>query len=103
MNQDYFSFKVGNVEYWGLDCVEPQAPVGDQLDELKEDLAQVSYGPNVLLDIGWYSSDEDDGNFRVMVILDQDWGAPIFSEACSSWRQLKDAVGRAVSAAVAKM
>ncbi|WP_415773403.1 hypothetical protein [Pseudomonas sp. LB3P38] len=51
-------------------------PLAGQIDSLKEDLLQVEYGAQWLLDVGWYPEFDEAGAFRVAVIKDQDWAHP---------------------------
>ena len=99
MTPDFFSFRDGIVRQWDLGDVDPHRSPAEQAAELKEDLVQVSYGERSLLDIGWYPSFEEDGEFIVSVICDEDWDSPVFSRSCQDWDNLKDLVREAVLAA----
>lgn len=57
-------------------------PYSEQLDALSEDLVQVVYGDNYILDIGWYPERNKDGNFAVQIIGGKDWENPIFKKCC---------------------
>ena len=45
---------------------------------LLEDLLQVSYADNILLDVGGYPEYEENENLVVQVILDKNWDTPIY-------------------------
>lgn len=62
----------------------------------KEDLLQVKFSDNLLLDVGWYGS-EQQGFFRVVMIRDAAWDLPVFSEICTDLPGTIDAVERAVA------
>ena len=62
--------------------------------ELKEDLLQVNFGHNLILDVGWYG-DEQQGCFRVVVIRDGAWEHPVLSETHADFPDTLDAVERA--------
>ena len=50
-----------------------------QLQNLKEDMLQVEYPNDFLLDVGWYPSFDTEGCFQVKIIKDFDWDFPILS------------------------
>lgn len=54
----------------------------EQIDLLKEDMLQVIYDNGYLIDVGWYSEFDEEGNFRVSVIKDYQWDNPILQRSC---------------------
>lgn len=62
--------------------VNKDIPLEEQIDLLKEDLLQVSYDNDYLIDIGWYPEFDEEGNFRVSVIKDYQWDNPILQKSC---------------------
>lgn len=72
---DFFDKKRIDVTFNDFIFDENKA-VKDQLDNLKEDLYQASFG-NHIIDIGWYPSFKQDGKFIISIIKDYDWQAPI--------------------------
>ena len=96
MSPEILSFGCGTVVYWDMANLSVERTPVEQTDRLKEDLAQVSYGQGFVLDLGWYPSFEEDGHFVVVVIRDQDWESPVFSEKCREWPELKATVQRAI-------
>lgn len=56
----------------------------ENLELLKEDLLQASYGAEFLLDVGWYSTSESSGAFKILVIQNYDWERPIFQALSTS-------------------
>ncbi len=81
MQSAEIDWESGHVAYWDLGFLEPLRPLVDQLDGLKEDLAQVSYGERVL-DVGWYPEFSDEGEFVVRVVRGANWDEPLFEESC---------------------
>ena len=77
MRRDEIDWRGGEVVFWDLDLLDALKPLKEQCDLLKEDLAQVTYGP-VILDVGWYPSFAADGGFTVMVVREADWDEPLF-------------------------
>lgn len=57
--------------------IDPNIPLENQVESLKEDLFQVNYADKYLIDIGWYPSFSIEGCFKVMIIKDFDWFNPV--------------------------
>ena len=57
--------------------LDDERALADQIDNLKEDLLQVSLNENLLLDIGWQPSFNINGRFIIQVIEHYDWDSPI--------------------------
>ncbi|MFT3927536.1 MAG: hypothetical protein QM778_33700 [Myxococcales bacterium] len=91
----------GRVEFWDLAFLDPAVPLLDQLADLKEDLAQVRYGTNVLLDVGWFPEFSDDGWFSVRVVVEPDWDEPLFIENHRTVDGLLACLSKATGIAVA--
>lgn len=70
--------------------------VFDDFDEKREDwgedLLQVAYPKNILLDVGFYSGSV----FRVYVIKNNDWENPVFKKSASLLEELLDVIKEAV-------
>ncbi|WEK08955.1 MAG: hypothetical protein P0Y51_28490 [Candidatus Pseudomonas colombiensis] len=79
----------GNIRFDDLSHLTDQ-PLTRQLDALKEDLLQVEYPGQLLLDVGWYPEFDKDGAFRVQVIKDQDWQQPLSSQQARSLAALRE-------------
>ncbi|WP_045120403.1 hypothetical protein [Haliangium ochraceum] len=97
MSPEQFDFEDGTVRHWDLNGLDPARPPSEQAHELKEDLVQVVYEKNMILDIGWYPSFEAEGQFSVTVIPDGDWDSPMFSRTCRDWEALNGLVQEAIS------
>ncbi|UVM51641.1 hypothetical protein LOY38_06245 [Pseudomonas sp. B21-015] len=69
------SLLTGKIIFDDLSLLTDQ-PLAGQIDALKEDLLQVEYGKQLLLDVGWYPEFDEDGAFRVVVIKDHHWDYP---------------------------
>jgi hypothetical protein len=78
MKPEDFALGTARVEFWELDRLRLSAPMDEQIDELKEDLAQVRFGEDIVLDVGWYRSLPPAGRFVVYVIARGDWSNPAF-------------------------
>ena len=55
-------------------------PLEEQIDLLKEDLLQVTYDNNYLIDVGWYPEFDLEGMFDVSVIKDNNWSNPVMKK-----------------------
>lgn len=51
----------------------------NHIDLLREDLLQVEYPQNLLLDIGWYPSFHADGEFKLYVVKNLEWDNPLLT------------------------
>ena len=60
-------FSPGRVVYEKFTLADEQA-WGEQIDDLNEDLLQVEYPGDILLDLGWYPAFSRKGQFQVRVI-----------------------------------
>lgn len=68
-------FKVRRVLYDELSSVT-EGTAALAWDSLKEDMLQVEYPENILLDVGWYPSFDPEGTFQVRVVKDFQWDVP---------------------------
>ena len=89
----------GEVVYWALERVDPSVALVDQLGELKEDLAQVRFARETLLDVGWYPEFSATGSFAVTVVRSGDWDEPVFTEEAVTVAALLGAIERAIASA----
>lgn len=74
-------FYPGNVIYNTFN-IDFDRPFIEQLDELNEDLVQVEYKENYLLDIGWYPECETKGKIIVQLIHNSQWEKPVLRKEC---------------------
>ena len=80
MKRTKINWRSDDVTFWDLDFLDADIPLPEQLDDLKEDLAQAHYG-GFVLDIGWFPSSSEQGTFVVRVVHESDWEAPCFSRS----------------------
>jgi hypothetical protein len=90
------NFSQGKIEFNDLD-LNVSEPLINQLDNLKEDLLQVSYANGLLLDVGWYPSFDENGEFQIRVIENNNWDEPVYSSETNSIDGLISAIRNAVS------
>lgn len=101
MRREDIDWQSGKVVFWELEFLDLARPLTEQLDELKEDLAQIEYPGERVLDIGWYPSFSEEGQFVVRVVATSDWDTPLYLHSTSDAKELTDCLPRAIAAAVA--
>lgn len=74
---------------------------GEQIDKLNEDLLQVEYPGDILLDLGWYPACSQQGQFHVRVIRNFSWEAPIFYAEVTKLKVLRSVIEAAHQTATA--
>jgi hypothetical protein len=80
MKPEQLDWHSGTVVFWDLDFLDPLKPLINQIDDLKEDLAQIRYPGAVLVDIGWFPEFSSEGSFVVSVVREPHWDEPLFRE-----------------------
>jgi len=76
-------FSPGKIIFDDL-CIQENLAIKKQLSRLKEDLLQVEFSNNLILDLGWYPSFRSNGKFQIRVIDNFDWEQPKFYAEASS-------------------
>ena len=88
-------FKSGKIVYneFQIDFAKEYT---QQQECLQEDLVQVTYAQNYLLDVGWYPEYESEGEFVVQIIKNQNWSEPVYKKSSKKedelMKNLNDAV-----------
>lgn len=75
--------------------IDENIPVANQ-SFLDEDMLQIEFKNNFILDIGWYGRDGK-GSFIVHVIHGYDWQHPLQKIKCHTFKSLKSAVQKAAN------
>jgi hypothetical protein len=96
---DTIDFSPGLVVYEEFSLNE-KAEWIDDVDNLNEDLLQVTFPGNIFLDIGWYPAQTARGQFQVRVIRDMDWDNPVFYAEVASLGVLRSVLEAARRTAV---
>jgi len=81
-------FNPGTVGFDGFD-IDPNRPLKDQEDSLREDMFQVNYGDKYTIDIGWKPNLNINGKFKIRIIKDYDWDNPIFYKKTNDLKILR--------------
>ena len=69
----------GVVRLNDLNEIEESTGLVGNIEALKEDLLQVVYFGQIILDVGFYPEFDLLGEFVVLVIKDEDWSAPVLT------------------------
>ena len=67
------------ITYDSLSPLDLCQPVDVLVDELGEDLLQITCANGDIVDVGWYPAWNEQGRLRVVAVREQDWEAPVFS------------------------
>jgi hypothetical protein len=63
---------------------------------LKEDLFQISYENDYIIDVGWYPEFSVKGNFRIVVVKDYNWDTFIIEKKCKDLNTLDQLMKKCV-------
>lgn len=69
----------------------------EQIDFLKEDMLQIQFSKDYLLDIGWYPEFDENGSFKIVIVKNFDWSNLLFKKECKNLVELKKYIDEAVS------
>lgn len=75
-------------------------PLIEQLDNLKEDLLQIEVNQDFIVDVGFYPEFSSEGEFKVQLIKDYDWGSPILIGQCKEVPILAQLIQEAIDRAI---
>ena len=89
------------VTYDSLSALDLRQPVDVLVDDLGEDLLQITCANGDIVDVGWYPAWSEQGRLRVVAVRGQDWEAPVFSAQPEKDPQALLAALRAALASVA--
>lgn len=89
---DFKSGKVIHNEF-NIDFSEP---LKLQVYNLTQDLLQVEYKNNYILDIGWYPDFDINGSFNIYIIKDYNWENYIYRMQCKDEENLKYYINQAI-------
>lgn len=67
------------ITYDSLSPLDLRQPLATLVDELGEDLLQITCANGAIVDLGWYPAWSVEGRLRVVAVRDQGWEAPVFS------------------------
>ena len=77
INNNFFYPGKVNCNTFNIDF---DVPFETQVDELNEDLVQVEYNGNYIVDIGWYPEGDVNGRIIIQLIHNHEWDNPIVKE-----------------------
>ena len=70
--------------------------IDHQIDRLKEDLLQIEFPREILLDLGWYPSVDLEGGFQLRIVKSHNWDEPLYIDDFSNPADLEPKVLSAV-------
>lgn len=68
--------------------------VAQHIDCLREDMLQIGFGDQLLLDVGWYPSFNRKGRFLLLLVKDQEWDKPLEKARFHDVVSLKQRIAR---------
>lgn len=74
--------------------------LNEEYDNLTEDMLQVEFKNNIILDVGWYSGVK---SFIIFVIEEYEWEKPVLRLEAHSYRELKNSLDKAMNLIKVKM
>jgi len=74
--------------------IKEEKSLENYIDDLKEDMLQVEFPGDYILDVGWRPSFEIKGKFHIVLIKNFDWSKPIYSATAESMIELKDKINK---------
>ncbi|MCS1418299.1 hypothetical protein [Citrobacter portucalensis] len=83
LGKDYFIENVKSI-YDELSTIDFTKTVSEGAIRLDEDLFQLTQNNGVVIDIGWYPSLDEKGEFLIQVISNGDWDHPMIKTS-SGW------------------
>lgn len=89
------------ITYDSLSPLDLRQSVEVLVDDLGEDLLQITCVNGDIVDVGWYPAWNAQGRLRVVAVRGQDWEAPVFSAQPEKDPQALLAALRAALASVA--
>jgi hypothetical protein len=99
MKKTEIDLKAGVITAWEIDELDLNKGIDSQCHLLKEDLIQVQFGRDLVLDLGWYPKFDPQGRFVINVVLGQDWQKPIVQFEFRDLGQLELMLERAIEVA----
>lgn len=82
-------FKYGKILYLDMG-IDLKKKFNEQCWSYKEDMLQIGFGNNYIIDIGWIPGREENGNFILTVVKDFNWHKPLIRKKIKSFIDLKE-------------
>lgn len=79
--------------------VDPNVSFENQEFAFREDLIQVTYPKDYLVDVGWYPEHTSDGSYTVEIIHNRDWENPVYITDTSDFYEMKKCLQNAIDLA----
>lgn len=77
-------------------CFDERQSLDLCLDDLKEDMLQIKFPGDLILDVGWRPSFDIRGGFHILLIKNYDWEKPIYHGFARTTETLKAKISEAL-------
>lgn len=81
------NFSQGEIIYNNFN-IDFDVPFEQQKDELLEDLLQIKFENDYLIDLGWYPECDITGKFILYLIKNENWQNPVYKHSCNKKDEL---------------
>lgn len=68
--------------------INMSSSISQIIDDLKEDLLQIQYPHNLILDVGWYPEFNIEGAFIICIVKNSNWEKPFFKKKAKDLKTL---------------
>jgi hypothetical protein len=87
----------GRIAFDDITHIDFSLKFEDNQDNLKEDLLQIEYPDQSIIDVGWYPSFNKKGEFQIRIIKSGDWETPFFIKSGKSIDELYNFLEEAIA------
>lgn len=91
---DSINILSGKIIYNDFD-IDEEVSFEDQVYSFKEDILQIAFGDELIIDVGWYPEFQSHGHFLVRIIKNENWQNPMFKEECRTLDALRSTIEKA--------
>lgn len=77
--------------------IKDTIPLSEQINDLKEDMLQIEFPNNFILDVGWRPSFDINGKFFIYLIKNFDWSAPVYYSNAKDLPSLYNQISLAIN------
>jgi hypothetical protein len=89
--------KNGTVTYDDISFLTTELNLREQAYYLKEDMLQIEFSEDFLIDVGWSLSFDENGAFNVTMVRNQEWDRPIFQARVTDVAAVKQTLSKLIA------
>ncbi len=97
MNFWGIDIKNGTVTYDDISFLTTELNLREQADYLKEDMLQIEFPDDFLIDVGWSPSFDEAGAFNVTMVRNYEWDRPIFQARVTDIASVKESLSKLIA------